>query len=221
MSRSLPILARLEWALFRRTWLLLHLDGFSASIRSNVTRDSNVSEFAKIYKHALIAGSSIGRFSYVNVGAHLVNCHVGSFCSIGPETLIGGLGRHPTRWISTHPSFYSLLNQAGTSFASESHYDELADVTLGNDVWIGARALVLDGVTIGNGAIIGAGAVVTHDVEPYSVVAGVPARLVRKRFSDKDIALLEEIQWWNWPVDRLREMAPAFLSDDPQGLLSR
>jgi acetyltransferase-like isoleucine patch superfamily enzyme len=221
MGQTVSILARLEWVLFRRLWLRVHLDGFSASLRSNVSRDSTLSEYTKIYKHALVIRSSLGRFSYLNVGARLVNCRVGSFCSIGPEALIGGLGRHPTRWISTHPSFYSTLNQAGMSFASASHYEELAEVTVCNDVWIGARAVVLDGVTIGNGAIIGAGAGITRDVEPYSVVAGVPARLVRKRFSDSDVALLEEMQWWNWPVDKLREMAPAFLSDDPKGLLPK
>jgi virginiamycin A acetyltransferase len=81
---------------------------------------------------------------------------------------------------------------------------EYKRITIGNDVWIGARAVILDGITIGDGAIVGACAVVTKDVPPYAVVAGVPARVIRYRFSEKKIRTLLELQWWEWSPEEIK-----------------
>ena len=83
-------------------------------------------------------------------------------------------------------------------------------VTIGSDVWIGARAMIVDGVHVGHGAVVAAGAVVTKDVEPYSIVGGVPARVLRYRFPPEVIAGLLEIEWWNWPYHRIQERAADF-----------
>ena len=86
-----------------------------------------------------------------------------------------------------------------------SAWDNKGDIVIGNDVWIGFEAVILSGVTIGDGAIIGARAVVTKDVPPYTIVGGVPARPIRKRFSEEVISKLSELQWWNWSEERIRE----------------
>ena len=84
-------------------------------------------------------------------------------------------------------------------------WDNKGDIVIGNDVWIGYDAVIMAGVTIGDGAIIGTRAVVTKDVEPYSIVGGVPAKEIRKRFSPEVIKKLMEIQWWNWPIEKIRD----------------
>ena len=84
-------------------------------------------------------------------------------------------------------------------------WDNKGDIIIGNDVWIGYDAVILAGVTIGDGAIIGTRAVVTKDVPPYTIVGGVPAKPIRKRFSDEDIALLLELKWWDWSVDKISD----------------
>ena len=86
-----------------------------------------------------------------------------------------------------------------------SAWDNKGDIVIGNDVWIGYEAIVLSGVTIGDGAIIGTRAVVTKDVPPYTIVGGIPAKPIRKRFSDEVISKLLELQWWNWPENRIKE----------------
>lgn len=125
-------------------------------------------------------------------------------------TMVGGLGRHPTNFISTHPSFYSILKQANYSFTKKNYLDELAEVEIGNDVWIGAGVLVLDGVKVGNGAVIAAGSVVNKNVEPYSIVGGVPAKLIRYRYDIDTIRKIQELCWWDWPIDKLGDLSYLF-----------
>ena len=84
-------------------------------------------------------------------------------------------------------------------------WDNKGDIVIGNDVWIGYEAAIMAGVTIGDGAIIGTRAVVTKDVPPYTIVGGVPAKPIRKRFSDETISLLLELKWWNWPIERISQ----------------
>ena len=84
-------------------------------------------------------------------------------------------------------------------------WDNKGDIVIGNDVWIGYEAVILAGVTIGDGAVIGARAVVTKDIPPYTIVGGVPAKPIRKRFTQETIDLLLKIKWWNWPEERIRQ----------------
>lgn len=89
-----------------------------------------------------------------------------------------------------------------------SAWDNKGDIIIGNDVWIGFEAIVMAGVRIGDGAIVAARAVVTHDVPPYTIVGGVPAKVIRKRFDDKVIQKLVTLKWWEWPVGKIRRSLP-------------
>lgn len=132
----------------------------------------------------LLQNVQLGDNSYFAMNAHAANLIVGKFCSIGPNFCCG-LGIHPTNGISTSPIFYKGL------------VDEHKKTTIGNDVFIGANVTVLDGVTIGDGAVIGAGAVVAHDIPPYAIAIGVPAKVVKYRFDQETINRLLEKKWWD------------------------
>ncbi len=131
---------------------------------------------------------------------------VGKFCSIacGAKFLFTS-ANHKMHSISTYP-FPIFFEDWGLDVTNiTSAWDNKGDIVIGNDVWIGYEAIVLSGVTIGDGAIIGTRAVVTKDVPPYTIVGGIPAKPIRKRFSDEVISKLLELQWWNWPENRIKE----------------
>ncbi|MBA3921161.1 MAG: CatB-related O-acetyltransferase [Nostocaceae cyanobacterium] len=155
----------------------------------------------------------MGRFNYVSSSSKLDLAEIGSFCSFGPE-LICGYGEHPTDFVSTNPVFFSTFKQCGTSFADKNYFEERKKIFIGHDVWIGARVFIRDGVKIGNGAIIGAGAVVVKDIPDYAIVGGVPAKIIRFRFSDEIIRELLNINWWNWSEDKLRKAQIYFVKKD-------
>jgi chloramphenicol O-acetyltransferase type B len=155
----------------------------------------------------------IGRYSYVAPDAKISMARIGRFCSIGPE-IICGYGDHPINWVSTSPVFFSTLRQCGETFADKDLFEERKPIVIDNDVWIGARVFIRDGVRIGNGAVIAAGAVVVKDVPDYAVVGGVPAKVIRYRFSPEAIGSLLSISWWNWPEDRIRLAQPYLSQND-------
>ena len=203
----MSIFDRIKWMVIRRP--KLRKTGSSAHWFAYIDSATELAGGNRFYKGAKIYASKIGRHTYVS-SARIANTEIGAFCSIGPDVNIGGLGAHPTRWISTHPAFYSTRKQSGISFTKIDMFDELKPNKIGNDVWIGARALILDGVTIGDGAIVAAGAVVTKDVPPYAIVGGVPAKLIRTRFEPPVIEALLKWQWWNLSDDVLACLAPQF-----------
>lgn len=134
---------------------------------------------------------------------------IGKFCSIacGAKFLFN-CANHSLRSLSTYtfPLFYDEWELDKADVASA--WDNKGDIVIGNDVWIGFEAVIMAGVHIGNGAIIGARAVVTKDVAPYTIVGGVPARAIRKRFDDATISRLESLRWWDWPKERIRRELP-------------
>lgn len=134
---------------------------------------------------------------------------IGKFCSIacGAKFLFN-CANHSLRSLSTYtfPLFYDEWELDKADVASA--WDNKGDIVIGNDVWIGFEAVIMAGVHIGNGAIIGARAVVTKDVAPYTIVGGVPARAIRKRFDDATISRLEGLRWWDWPKERIRRELP-------------
>lgn len=156
----------------------------------------------------------LGYASYMGEHCHIV-ANIGRFCSIASR-VITVRGSHPTKdWVSTHPAFFSTQKQCGMSFVTEEKYSEnKPPITIGNDVWVGDSVLLLEGITVGNGAVIAAGAVVTKDVAPYSIVAGVPAREIKKRFPEETIEKLLQLQWWNKPTTWLQTNAPQFADAD-------
>ncbi|MGQ0587154.1 MAG: DapH/DapD/GlmU-related protein [Gammaproteobacteria bacterium] len=178
--------------------------------RLATARACSFGRYVTLYEGAVLDGVALGDMSYVSRGARLFNATVGRFCCIGPETLIG-LGRHPTRqFVSSHPAFYSTLAQAQLTFVREQKFEEFRPVTIGHDVWIGARAIVLDGASIGDGAIVAAGAVVAGEVPPYAIVTGVPAGVERYRFDEATIEAIRRSRWWELDLEVLRANADAF-----------
>jgi len=139
---------------------------------------------------------------------------IGSFCSIGSGAsfIMAGNQGHRYDWISSFPFFY--MPEVATFSKSRDAFQKASDTIVGNDVWIGSEAIIMPGVRIGDGAVIGSRALVTKDVEPYAIVGGNPAKLIRKRFCDEDIEKLLEMQWWNWDEELLAEAMPLLCSGD-------
>ena len=142
---------------------------------------------------------------------------VGKFCSFADEVKILVGQEHRLDWVSTYPFGVAFPDVEGLPFPARTK----GDVVIGHDVWIGTGALILSGVTIGNGAVIGARSVVTHDVPPYAVVGGVPARVIKFRFDASTIETLQRLAWWDWPDDKIKDALPLLMSADVRGFLSR
>lgn len=153
---------------------------------------------------------TMGRYSYCGDKTSITNVEIGSFCSIGRDCSIGG-GVHPAHMVSTSPVFLRGRNILRKNYAAHP-YSPSEKVYIGNDVWIGNGVFIKSGVSIGDGAIIGAHAVVTHDIEPYSVVVGVPGKVIKKRFDDETVQKFLKLRWWDWPEDRLEEYAKYFVN---------
>jgi acetyltransferase-like isoleucine patch superfamily enzyme len=180
--------------------------------------NSTLADHVQLQRQTTVTDVNIGRYTYVARHAYLNLVTIGSFCSIGPSVL-AGLGENPIDLGTTSPAFYSTRRQCGATFARSDYFAERRPIVLGNDIWLGARVFVRDGVTIGNGAIVAAGAVVTHDVPPYSIVSGTPAKLIRHRFPEATISRLQALAWWTWPDERLREAQPYLASRDINAFL--
>ena len=185
----------------------------------NLTSKKNckISKHSKVAEKCQLYNVTMERYSYIGQSSVVSNVQIGQFCSIGGYGQIGG-GLHPTDMVSTSPTFLSGKSTSGRNFA-QIPFTASKTVIIENDVWIGVGVYIKAGVHIGNGAIIGAHSVVTHDVEPYSIVAGVPAKEIRKRFDEDTIQKLLELKWWDWPEDKLEKYGEFFTS--PELLLSK
>lgn len=165
--------------------------------------DSKLDDRSFLQRSNMVYGSHIGRYSYTGKNATIWHADIGAFCSMSWNISIGGADHDYSR-LTTHTFLYDGINfdlmpEDGTG------YDRFADpCVIGNDVWIAANACICRGVSVGTGAVIAAGAVVTRDVEPYTIAAGVPARPIRKRFPDQVIARLLDSRWWELPAQVIR-----------------
>lgn len=143
---------------------------------------------------------------------------IGSFCSIGSGAafIMAGNQGHRNDWISTFPFFW--MPDMPAFAGAQNGYLPAGDTVIGNDVWIGSEAIIMPGVTIGDGAVIGTRSLVTRDVEPYAIVGGNPARVIRKRFNEAVIRVLLEMEWWAWSDEQLRDAMPILTSGDVEAL---
>lgn len=197
--------------LIKKLYYMIAFRGKSVKLYRNVNIGGFNTKFEgcnAIGNDTMFSGS-IGFGSYV--GAKCEICaQIGKFCSIASYVRIVS-GTHPVTMVSTHPAFYSSAKQSGITFVSENLFNEGTEKTIvGNDVWIGSGATILGGVDIGDGSIIAAGAIVTKDVPPYSVVGGVPAKIIKYRFSEEQIAKLLEFKWWDKDIDWLKTHSSLF-----------
>jgi acetyltransferase-like isoleucine patch superfamily enzyme len=142
--------------------------------------------------------------------------YVGKYCSIGPETVIYLGGNHRSDWVTTFP--FTALDPLAAGIGG--HPLSRGDVVIGHDVWMGRASSILSGVTVGHGACIAAHAVVTKDVPPYAIVAGNPAKVVRYRFSERQIEKLLEIRWWDFSIEKIRDLYPKLLSSSIDEFIS-
>lgn len=183
------------------------VSGFSLvkSEQSNVTIAEHINIVAPYYLKDIV----LGKYSYIAKNSDITNTEIGKFCSIGPNFCCGQ-GIHPTNGISTSPMFYSTAKQNGKTLVTENKIIESKRTIIENDVFIGANVTVLDGVRIGHGSVIGAGAVVTTDIPAYAIAVGVPAKLIKYRFSEKQIEELLKIKWWDFNDQELQDVEKHF-----------
>lgn len=176
---------------------------------------SNVSDRAKIYRFVKVFRSSVGEYTYIAPRSEIIHAKIGKYCSIAADTCIG-LALHPLNFISTSPIFFSPANATGHSWVEGENefFEEFKETVIGNDVWIGARAMVLGGVHVGDGAVVAAGAVVTKDVPPYSIVGGVPAKVIKYRFQEDKIRWLLDLKWWDKSPEYLKKNISMFRNPD-------
>lgn len=210
-----PITLWMRW-LFKKTIYLLKNPGKNLKIEYLVEiNNCTFGSYNTLYKYCRLRNIKLGDFSYVARNTLIQHATIGKFCSIGPNVSIG-LGSHPSStFVSSHPLFYSTKKQAGgLKIVEHDLFDEYENTTIGNDVWIGANAVIKSGINIGNGAIIASGAVITKDVEPYSIVGGVPAKHLKFRFTDSQISFLNSLEWWDKDLEWIKENKNLFLDID-------
>lgn len=187
-----------------------------SKIQISAVKNCEIHSTAKVYEKCDLNNVSVGKYSYLAKNVHITDAQIGAFCSVAGGCSIGG-GIHPISMVSTSPVFLKGKSAVGKKKFADFSYSPSERVIIGNDVWIGQSVYIKAGIKIGDGAVIGAHAVVTHNVEPYSVVAGVPAKELYKRFDEETCNKLLKIRWWDWPDEKLEKYGSFF--DSPETLI--
>lgn len=191
--------------------------GNACRFGKNTTIDSKAyfEGMNRLGENTWFLNSSIGYASYVSNNSFIKNTVIGRYTCIANDVMTVA-GNHPTSFVSIHPAFYSLAQKP--SYVKQSKFEDFKylnsekkiSIEIGNDVWIGSRATILEGVNIGDGAIVAAGAVVTKDIPPYAIVGGVPAKIIRYRFDEETIQKLLKMKWWKKGQEWLQNHADDF-----------
>jgi acetyltransferase-like isoleucine patch superfamily enzyme len=185
---------------------------------TNIDSCSTIGGGSRIYAGVTMIKSSVGRWTDVGPRSLVHHADVGNFCSISWTCSLGAT-QHPLDRATTH----EFPLEPGLGFFVGTSWRECrgrSRIIIENDVWIGCHAILMPGVVVHNGAVIGSGSVVTRDVAPYAIVAGVPATEIRRRFDDETIDRLERIGWWNWPDSTLRSSVEWFQNPISDEVLS-
>jgi acetyltransferase-like isoleucine patch superfamily enzyme len=159
-----------------------------------------------ILENCILNNSEVHSYSYLGKNCLIQNTTIGKFCSIANDVSIG-LGNHPLDYFSTSPLFYRKFNPLKIELVSNDLiFEDYKHITIGNDVWIGTNSIIMDGVVVGDGSVIAANSVVTKNVIPYSVVGGVPAKLIKYRFSEEKIFELINNKWWDLSLSQIKTL---------------
>lgn len=172
--------------------------------------ECELEKYVVIFDNTKLYNCKIGAYSYIQMNGRVFNCEIGRFCSIAASVSIAP-GMHDMNRVTTHPSFYFYTDALPKIYVTENKLPLFEKVYIGHDVWIGEKVVIVDGVKVGNGAVIASGAVVVKDVEPYSVVGGVPARHIKYRFDPETIELFQKSEWWNYSDEWFEKNADLML----------
>ncbi len=186
---------------------------FKKYIRGKAVKNCIIDNSSVIYSGSQVIDSSIGRYSYIGYDCNISNATIGNFCSLASNIIIGA-DQHPINWVSTSPVFENVKNSGPTKRFSTFDVESPKRTIIESDVWIGHGAIIMGGIKIGHGAIIGAGAIVTKDVESYSIVGGIPAKIIRYRFSEDIRTKLLSSEWWNIDDENLSKIAQHIKNPD-------
>lgn len=182
-----------------------YLSKLLKKMRLRATKNAFIGKGSKIESGTQFINSDMGNHSFCGYDCDINHTSIGHYTSIANKVSIGG-GMHPIDWASSSPAFYKGRDSIKLKL-SEHERPSPARVFIGSDVWIGEGVYVKQGVSIGNGAVVGMGSVVTKDVPAYSIVAGVPAKLIKMRFDTNIISQLEGLEWWNMSEVVLKDVA--------------
>jgi phosphonate metabolism protein (transferase hexapeptide repeat family) len=189
---------------------------------ASVSDDSVLGRYTEVAERCRISEAEIGDYSYIMQDGSIWCAMIGKFVNIAASVRINATN-HPTWRATLHHFTYRAASYWPDAEDEQGFFEWRRDhrVTIGHDVWIGHGATVLPGVTIGNGAVIGAGAVVSKDVEPYTIVGGVPAKLIRQRFTPEVGKAMDKLAWWDWDHARLRAVLDDFRTLSAEDFLTR
>jgi acetyltransferase-like isoleucine patch superfamily enzyme len=176
------------------------------SYSAQVSLNSVLGQGVKVLENCILGSCHIASYTYIGINGRFEKTNVGSFTSVGPD-VICGLASHPMNYVTTYPGFYTKNASGAVWFGSEKDFVDQKNVEIGSDVWIGARCIILGGVKIGHGAVLGAGSIITKDIPPYAIVAGVPAKILKYRFEEPLIVKLLNSEWWSEPKGVLEKVS--------------
>jgi phosphonate metabolism protein (transferase hexapeptide repeat family) len=197
-------------------------DGSPRVHSSSVLRDTVMGRFTDVAERVVLAECEVGDYSYIERHVEAIYTTIGKFCAIAADTRLNALN-HPMERVSQHkityrPNEYFVFAKVDKAFREKR---QAARVVIGHDVWIGHGVIVLPGVSIGHGAVVAAGAVVTKSVEPYAVVAGVPAKRIKWRFPKMIRERIIRLAWWDWEMDKLSAAISDFQELTAEQFLSK
>lgn len=188
--------------------LIYYWNKILKKLRGSAVLNSEIHKTSKIESGSNIVSTKMDKYSFCGYNCEITFCEIGSFCSIANGVIIGG-GMHPFSWVSMSPAFYEGRDSIKKKYSKHQREPNKKTV-IGHDVWIGQNSLIKQGVVIGTGAVIGMGSIVTKDVEPYSIVAGNPAKVIKMRFNEDIIKGLLKSKWWTLDEATLNDKAKYF-----------